>query len=153
MSELSFRYCPVCGEELDTGKILLPLEHGFSSTQYVEWYSDRKIESNKGNISKGLFKVAYDKRTAVKKVGGHVPSGYCEKCDRIFAEFDIREKYNPIGEETIPTYDMDYYEESTDNLYEDKIVSYDLDSSDKKYNTIDGYEILTDNKKIMKTED
>ncbi|MDE5770623.1 MAG: hypothetical protein K2I06_03180 [Ruminococcus sp.] len=152
MSELSFRYCPICGEELQTGKILLPFERGFSSTQYVEWYSDRKTEGNKGHISKGLFKIAYDKRTAVKKVGGHVPSGYCENCDRIFAEFDIREKYNPIGEEAILTYDTDYYEESTDNLYEDKIVSYH-DNNDEKYDTIGGYTILTDNKKFNKSED
>ena len=39
------------------------------------------------------------------------------------------------------------------NDYEDKIVSYDEENYDGKYNTIGGYNILTDNKKIMKTED
>ncbi|MBO5104816.1 MAG: hypothetical protein J6B74_07140 [Ruminococcus sp.] len=153
MSELSFRYCPICGGELESGKILLPPEHSLSLTQYVEWYSNEKIERNKWHISRGLLAVAYDKRTAIKKSGANVPAGYCEKCDRIFAEFDIREKYNPIGEETLPTYDMDYYEESTDNLYEDKIVSYDSDSYDEKYNNIGGYKIMTDSIKFNKSED
>ncbi len=148
MSNLNFKYCPICSEELETGKIALPPENSLSFIQYVEWYSDETIENDKGHI----LKSAYDKRTAVKKSGAIIPAGYCEKCDRIFAEFDIREKYNPIGEETIPTYDMDYYEESADNLYEDKIVSYD-DDSDEKYNTIDGYTILTDSKKFKKSED
>ena len=145
MSELSFRYCPICGGELESGKILLPSEHSLSLTQYVEWYSNEKIERNKGRISRGLLTVAYDKRTAVKKSDANVPAGYCQKCDRFFAEFDIREKYNPIGEEALSTYDM--------NDYEDKIVSYDEENYDGKYNTIGGYNILTDNKKIMKTED
>lgn len=149
MSELSFRYCPVCGEELKTGKIALPAEHSLSFTQYVNWYSDETVEYNESHI----LKNAYDKRTAVKKAGAIVPAGYCEKCDRIFAEFDIREKYNPIGEETIPTYDMDYYEESTDNPYEDKIVSYDSDSYDEKYNNIGGYKIMTESIKFNKSED
>ncbi|MDE6539948.1 MAG: hypothetical protein K2K66_07140, partial [Ruminococcus sp.] len=144
--------CPICGGELESGKILLPSEHSLSLTQYVEWYSNEKIERNKGRISKGLLTVAYDKRTAVKKSGANVPGGYCEKCDRFFAEFDIREKYNPIGEETLSTYDMDDYEELVDSLYEDKIVSYH-DNSDEKYDTIGGYKILTDNKKFIKTED
>lgn len=149
MSELSFKYCPVCGGELVTGKIALPAEHSLSFIQYVNWYSDETVEYNESHI----LKNAYGKRTAVKKAGAIVPSGYCEKCDRIFAEFEIREKYNPIGEETLSTYNVDYYEESANNLYEDKIVSYDEESYDEKYNTIDGYEILTDNKKFMKTED
>lgn len=68
--------------------------------------------------------------------GENIPSGYREKCDRIFAEFDIREKYNPIGKETIPTYDMDYYEESADSIYEDKIVSYDANECEEKYKII-----------------
>ena len=141
MSNLSFKYCPVCGGELESGKITLPSEHSLSLTQYVDWYSDKKIENSKGHILKNALRV-YEKRTAVSKFGANIPSGYCEKCDRIFAEFDIREKYNPIGEETIPTYDMDYYEESADSLYEDKIVYYD-DDSDEKYDTIDGYKIIT----------
>ncbi len=148
MSNLNFKYCPICDGELETGKMHIPPENSLSFIQYVEWYSDKTIENDKGHI----LKSAYDKRTAVKKSGAIIPAGYCEKCDRIFAELDIREKYNPIGEETIPTYDMDYYEESADNLYEDKIVSYD-DDSDEKYNTIDGYTILTDSKKFKKSED
>ncbi|MCM1358191.1 MAG: hypothetical protein NC205_06315 [Prevotella sp.] len=127
----------------------MPNERGLGSTQYVEWYSDKKIARNKGRILKSV----YDKRTAVRKFEANVPSGYCEKCDRIFAEFDMREKYNPIGEETLPTYDMDYYEESADNLYEDKIVSYHEENYDEKYDKIGRYKIFTDNKKFMKTED
>lgn len=149
MSELSFRYCPVCGEELDSGKIALPAEHSLSFIQYVNWYSDETVEYNESHI----LKNAYDKRTAVKKAGAIVPAGYCENCDRIFAEFDIREKYNPIGEETIPTYDMDNYEDSADPLYEDKITSYDTESYDEKYNIIDSYRIISDNTNLNKSED
>lgn len=148
MSNLNFKYCPICGGELETGKMAIPPEHGLSFIQYVGWYSDETIENDKGHI----LKSAYDKRTVVKKFGANIPAGYCEKCDRIFAELDIREKNNPIGEETIPTYDMDYYEKSADNLYEDKIVSYD-DDSDEKYDTIGGYRIQTDSTKLKKTED
>lgn len=67
---------------------------------------------------------------------GYNPSGYCEKCGKIFAEFDVKEKYNLIGDDT------DYYEESADSPYDDKIVSYD-DDINEKYNTIDGYTIIT----------
>lgn len=118
-----------------------------SLIQYVWWNSDETIENDKGRI----LKSAYNKRTAIRK-SANIPAGYCKKCDRIFAELDIREKYNPIGEETIPTYDMDYYEESADPPYEDKIVSYDTEI-DEKYNTIDGYRIMTDSMKFKKSED
>ncbi|MCM1505761.1 MAG: PF20097 family protein [Ruminococcus flavefaciens] len=128
MNGLSFRYCPVCSSELKAGKITLPLGRTLSSVDYVNWYSDENAE--------------YHKRTAINKIGANVPAGYCEKCDSIFAEFDIREKINPIGEEKLLTYDMDYYEESADSLYDDKIVSYD-DNINEKYNTIDGYNIIT----------
>lgn len=148
MNGLNFKYCPVCSGELKAGKIALPPEHSLSMSQYVVWYSDEKAEYNKNHI----LKSAYDKRTAVNKDGANVPAGYCEKCDSIFAEFDIREKYNPIGEDTLPTYDMDYYEESADSLYDDKIVSYD-DDINEKYNTIGGYKIMTENKKFNKSED
>ncbi|MDE6426284.1 MAG: hypothetical protein K2K89_09150 [Ruminococcus sp.] len=149
MSNLNFRFCPVCSGELKTGKIALPAEHSLSFTQYVNWYSDETVEYNESHI----LKNAYDKRTAVKKAGATVPAGYCEKCDRMFAEFDIREKYNPIGEETIPSYDMDYYEESADSPYDDKITSYDTESYYEKYNTIGGYKIITDDINFKKPED
>lgn len=146
MSKINFKYCPICSTELVTGKIALPAEHSLSFTQYVNWYSDETVEYNESHV----LKNAYDKRTAVKKAGAIVPAGYCEKCDRIFAEFDIREKYNPIGEETLPTYDMDYYEKP---LYDDKLVSYDMDDYIEKYNQIDGYRIINDSKNFKKSED
>lgn len=149
MSNLSFKFCPVCNSEIVTGKISLPIEQGFKSMQWIEWFSEKKITNNKRRI----LRMAYDKRTAVNKCGSNVPAGYCEKCDRIFAEFDIREKYNPIGEETLPTYDMDYYEESADSLYEDKITSYDMESYDEKYNIIGRYKIVNDNINFKKSED
>ena len=138
MDNLNFRYCPVCSGELKAGKISLLLDRSFNSSQYVEWYSEEKAEYNNNHI----LKSAYDKRTAVNKIGANVPAGYCEKCNSIFAEFDIREKINPIGEEKLLTYDMDYYKESADSLYDDKIVSYD-NNINEKYNTIGGYKIIT----------
>ncbi|MDE5558798.1 MAG: hypothetical protein K2J32_14120 [Ruminococcus sp.] len=132
MSKLSFRYCPVCGGELDTGYAKFPQPYGIFD----------KIQAT------GLY---YSDKTTVKAFIAHTlgeknPAGYCEKCNRIFAEFYV------IGGETLPTYDMDYYNESADNLYDDKIVSYH-DDSDEKYNTIGGYTILTENKKFNKSED
>ena len=151
MSEFSFKYCPVCGKELESGKLMIP--DGYSVTEYIWWYSEKKVLVKRLNECTGLFRILpaeYYKKNSKKL---NIPAGYCKRCDRIFAEFDIRENYNPIGEETIPTYDMDYYEESNDNLYEDKIVSYDSDSYDEIYNNIGGYKIITDSIKFKKSED
>lgn len=138
MSNLSFKYCPVCSEELDTGKARFP-------NSMRRYYSDKITEELDGHSFKKLLRKP--DKVFIKDWGAGNPVGYCQKCGKIFAEFDVRGEYNLIGEETI-----DYYEESADSLYEDKIVSYD-DYSDEKYDTIDGYTILTDNIKLKKSED
>ena len=148
MNQLNFKYCPVCGEELDTGKIKFPSPYSFLDIGHGWYYSDKISEKYEGHPVKKLFGT-YDKEFYVQNWGKRAgdSAGYCQKCGKIFAEFDVIGEYNLIGEETI-----DYYEESADSLYEDKIVSYD-DYSDEKYDTIDGYTILTDNIKFKKSED
>lgn len=150
MNGISFKYCPICGGDLEIGKMQIPSDRTIYLTEYVWWYSDKNKKNSQSYFPKNLFSNKYDKRTAVRKIPC-IPAGYCEKCDRIFAEFEIRDWNNPIDEETIQTYDMNYYEESADSIYDDKIVSYD--DSEEKYDTIDGYTILTDNIKFKKSED
>lgn len=96
MNDISFKYCPVCGELLESGKMKLPADRSIYLTEYVWYYSDSNLESRKGHFIKGLFQ-SHDKKTAVRKLKPCVPSGYCKKCDRIFAEFEIRDWDNPIG--------------------------------------------------------
>lgn len=147
MKRLSFRYCPVCGGELDTGYAKFPEPYGIFDKIEAHglYYSDKTTGEFYGHPIKNFFRTS-GKAFIAHTLGEKNPAGYCEKCNRIFAEFYT------IGGETLPTYDMDYYNESADSLYDDKIVSYD-DDINEKYDTVGGYKILTDNKKFMKTED
>lgn len=144
MSNISFRYCPVYGGELDTGKVVFPP----SRTIFAEgaYYSDKIIKELHGHPVKKILRGP-DKTF---NSSGDNPSGYCKKCGKIFMEFKVTGSL--IDDEMLLTYDMDYYNESADNLYDDKIVSY-YDDNDEKYNTIDGYKILTDSIKFKKSED
>lgn len=141
MSKISFKYCPICSEELEMGKAHFPVsrtilfEHG-------RYYSDEITEELDGQPIKKFFRKS-DK--SFDSVGSN-PSGYCPKCAKIFVEFNIIGEYGLIDDEE------DYYNESADSLYDDKIVSYD-DDINEKYNTIDGYKILTDSIKFKKPED
>lgn len=130
MGNLNFKYCPICSGDLEIGKARFPNSIG-------RYYSDKITEELDGHSFKKLLRKP--DKVFIKDWGAGNPVGYCEKCGKIFAEFDVRGEYNLIGEETI-----DYYE--------DKIVSYD-DDSDEKYDTIDGYTILTDSIKLKKSED
>lgn len=143
MGNLSFKYCPVCSRELETGKVAFPP----SRQIFIEgaYYSDEITEELDGHPFKNLLRRP-DKTFSLER-GADNSAGYCQKCGRIFAEFDVIGSL--IDDETLLT---DYYDESADSLYEDKIVSYD-DDSDEKYDTIDGYTILTDNIKLKKSED
>lgn len=96
MSELSFKYCPVCGEPFASGKILLPASR--SLIDYVWWFSEESAEDLQKHPEKNLFCVKHNMKTALKNNRPNVPAGYCKKCDRIFAEFEIRDGDNPIGE-------------------------------------------------------
>lgn len=100
MSALSFKYCPICGELLESGKIKLPADRTVYLTEYVWYYSNSNLESCKGHLMKRLFN-SHDKKTAVRQLKPCVPAGYCKQCDRIFAEFEIRDWDNPIGEDEI----------------------------------------------------
>lgn len=146
MSKLSFRYCPVCSGELETGKVAFPPSRNI----FIEgaYYSDKITEEIEGQFLKEILREP-DKTFSLEQEAGN-SAGYCQRCGRIFAEFDVIGSL--IDDETLT---MDYYNdynESADALYEDKIVSYG-DDSDEKYNTIDGYTILTENTKFKKSED
>ena len=127
MSELSFKYCPLCKGELKSGKISVPISrksgilNGF--TDFISFYSEEDLEYLRQHLVKATFSGADTKTTyfsAFKQPC--IPAGYCEKCDRIFAEIEMRESYNPIGEETLPTYDMDYYCEDNDSLIREENI-------------------------------
>lgn len=143
MSRLNFRYCPVCGGELETGKIAFPSSYQISGS----YYSDKITKELDGHPVKKMLRSP--DKTFSLEWGADNPAGYCRKCGRIFAEFDVIGSL--IDDEMLLTYE-DYYEESADSLYDDKIVSYD-DDINEKYSTIDGYTVLTDNIKSKKSED
>lgn len=63
MDKLSFRYCPICGEELDIGEMRLLERNSVFDSEFF------------------LIQV---------KEKNH-PAGYCENCNRIFAEFEVTE--------------------------------------------------------------
>ena len=90
MSKLSFKYCPVCGKELDTGKIKFPAPHSILDIIDApgKYYSDTTSEYYEGHPIKKLFKT-YDKSFTIQILGSDNPGGYCKECDRIFAEFEV----------------------------------------------------------------
>ena len=61
MSELNFKYCPVCGEKLETGKIKFPTPHSILDIVNApgKYYSDKTLKEYKGHPIKKLFKT-YD---------------------------------------------------------------------------------------------
>lgn len=140
MNGTSFKYCPICNEELETGKAHFPVSRTILF-DHGRYYSDEITEELDGHPIKKFFRKN-DK--SFDSVGSN-PSGYCPKCAKIFVEFNVIGEYGLIDDE-------DYYNESADSLYDDKIVSYD-DDINEKYNTIDGYKILTDSIKFKKSED
>lgn len=145
MSELSFRYCPVCDGELETGKVAFPPSRQLFSNDGA-YYSDEITEELDGQLLKQMLRKP-DKTFSLEQ-GAENPAGYCRKCGRIFSEFYVIGSL--IDDGMLLT---DDYDESADNLYEDKIVSYDEENYDEKYNIIGGYKIMTDIIKFNKSED
>ncbi|MBR6243568.1 MAG: hypothetical protein IKQ90_08750 [Ruminococcus sp.] len=124
MSEISFNSCPICGEELTAGKIKVPISRNpgiFNHfTDVISFYptdlTDKK--HSVGNCTKETCFSAYDQPC--------IPAGYCESCDRIFAELDIRMSYNPIGEDTLPAKDIcDYSHEYQEIKEENNYIQED----------------------------
>ena len=95
--------------------------NGFTDT--INFYCEEDIQYNKEHPLKSAFSVSYTKSTCFSAFKQPcIPAGYCEKCDRIIADIEIRESYNPIGEESLPTYDMDYYSIGTKSTINDENV-------------------------------
>ena len=91
MSELGFRNCPVCGGELDTGKVKFPAPHSITARFEAEakFYPDKTSKKYKNHPVKKLFQ-SYDKSFTIQTFGrADNPAGYCRKCNRIFLEFEV----------------------------------------------------------------
>ena len=93
MSKLSFKYCPICGKELDTGRAKFPTPHAI--TEWIEaegkYYSDKEdYHENTKNPFKRIF-WTYDKLFTVQTLRAGNPAGYCKDCNRIFAEFEVED--------------------------------------------------------------
>ncbi|MDE6834877.1 MAG: hypothetical protein K2J39_11640 [Ruminococcus sp.] len=73
MSELRFKYCPICNGELESGKIELRSRSGV-------YLSDKITEEIKGHPIKKFLRKP-DKTFIVK-----YKAGYCQRCGRIFPE-------------------------------------------------------------------
>lgn len=87
MNGHDFKYCPVCGGKLEHGRLMLPC--GNSVTGYVWWYSEKKVIVRSLKDCIGLFRTmngGFDGKTFNKS---DIPSGFCKKCDKIFAEFEV----------------------------------------------------------------
>lgn len=84
MNKISFKYCPICSKELDTGKIKFPAPNSILDLIEAEgkYYSDKTIDAKK------FFKT-HDRSFTVQTWGVNNPAGYCKECNRIFAEFEI----------------------------------------------------------------
>ncbi|MCM1505762.1 MAG: PF20097 family protein [Ruminococcus flavefaciens] len=87
MSSIVFRYCPLCSRRLERGKLILP--HGNSVTGYVWWYSEEKVIVRSLDDCVGLFQTMHGGRDGKTFSKSDIPAGFCEKCDRIFAEFEV----------------------------------------------------------------
>ena len=138
MEKLSFKFCPVCGKELQCGGLCLPVSrkpgilNGF--TDLILFYSDENIKQKEEHPLKGNLFGECDKTTYFSAFEQPcIPAGYCEDCDRIFADIEIRERYNPIGEKSLPTYDMDYYCEETEESIKDENIYVQEDDPYKEW--------------------
>lgn len=89
MSNINFKYCPICGGDLETGKVKFPAPHSILELVDAQgkYYSDEISEKYEGHSIKKLFKT-YDKLFTVQTWEADNPAGYCKECNRIFAEFE-----------------------------------------------------------------
>lgn len=93
MNKLSFKYCPICGKELDTEQAKFPAPHAITEWVVAEgkYYSDKEdYYENTKNPFKRIF-WAYDKLFTVQTLGAGNPAGYCKDCNRIFTEFEVED--------------------------------------------------------------
>ncbi len=92
MSKLSFKYCPICGKELDTGRAKFPAPRSifYCIEGEGKYYSDTTSEQYDGHHVRKIFQT-YDKLFTVQTLGAGNPAGYCKDCNRIFAEFEVED--------------------------------------------------------------
>ncbi|MDE5834068.1 MAG: hypothetical protein K2H26_00950, partial [Ruminococcus sp.] len=86
MSNISFRYCPVCSGELETGKVAFPPSRQMFNNEGA-YYSDEITEELDGQFIKQILRKP-DKKFSLEQ-GAENPAGYCRKCGRIFSEFYV----------------------------------------------------------------
>ncbi len=101
--QLSFGKCPVCGGELARGRanvlhsslLRTPWITGFVAT--VGWYNEDKVQKALEKTIR-LSPLDSDAETYADLTNQcPIPAGYCVNCKKIFAEFDIKSKDEPIG--------------------------------------------------------
>lgn len=88
MEKISFKYCPVCGGELNFGTARFPSPYSLIDLIAAEaqFYSDKTAEAYEKHPIKKLFQMN-DKSFSVRWGNKGNPAGFCEKCNRIFVEF------------------------------------------------------------------
>jgi hypothetical protein len=127
MEDMCFKRCPRCGGELQYGRISVSASRKIgilnNFTEEINFYPEEDAEYIKNRPVKSIFTGAERKTTRVAAFKQPcIPAAYCEDCDRIFAEIEMRDSYNPIGEATLPTYDEDYYCDENDSQIDDKNI-------------------------------
>lgn len=93
MDKISFRYCPICSKELDTGQAKFPAPHSILNLIEAEgkYYSDKEDPYEKTkNPLKRIF-WTYDKLFTVQTLGANNFAGYCKNCNKIFVEFEVKD--------------------------------------------------------------
>lgn len=100
MGDLNFKFCPVCGNKLKIGQSGISFGFSHLNSILITWLSEEECQWQSEHPIKSVFtktKTENFKNTYVKPYENNIPSGYCEKCNKIFAELDIRNEDNPIG--------------------------------------------------------
>ncbi len=90
MDKLSFKYCPICSKELDTGTAKFPAPNSILNCIEAEgkYYSDKTAEEYEGHPVRKLFKK-HDHSFTIQTFGANNFAGYCKNCNRIFVEFEV----------------------------------------------------------------
>lgn len=93
MDKISFNCCPICGGELEFGKVQFPSPKSIGDMieAEAEFYSDKTSEMYEKHPIKKFFQSG-DKSFAIQTWGmDQNCAGYCRKCNRIFMEFEIND--------------------------------------------------------------
>lgn len=142
MEESSFRCCPRCGGGLLYGRMQIPASrrpgiiNGF--TDQITFFTEEEAEY----IRKHPLKTAFTSGERVTNFAVFkqpcIPAVYCEKCDRIFADIEMRAAYNPIGEDNLLiNEDESCYQDDQGSIKEENIYVQEKDPYEEWNDLID----------------